>query len=102
VQLAPCEVEVLVGHHDLAGVAEDLGEPRVLLAPGLAVGPGAGEVVVGLAPEQDRVGHLGAHGLAHLVVEVREVPLVRRLDNAVQRDEQACDDLPHWSPPRGT
>jgi hypothetical protein len=87
-----------VNRHDhLAGVAQALGEVGVLLALGLAVGPGAGEAVVGLAPEEERVGagDVGVDGRAHLVVEVREVPLVGRLDNAVEGDEQAGNDLPH-------
>jgi hypothetical protein len=41
----------------------------------------------------------GVHGRTHLVVEVREVPLIGRLDDAVERDEQACGDLPHDASP---
>jgi hypothetical protein len=64
------------------------------LAKGASSPPAAsrsrpGEAVVGLAAEEDRVG--GAEGCvdgsAHLLVEVGEVPLVRRLDDAVERDE---------------
>ncbi|MEO7268487.1 MAG: hypothetical protein ABIW49_04690 [Knoellia sp.] len=36
--------------------------------------------------------HLLADDGAHLVVEVREVPLLGRLDDAVERDEQAAGD----------
>jgi hypothetical protein len=38
---------------------------------------------------------LAADRRAHLVVEIREVPLIRRLDDAVERDEHACGDFPH-------
>ena len=74
-----------------------LGEVGVLPAGGFTLGPGAGEAVVGLATEQHGVGRAegGIHGSTHLVVEVREVPLVGCLDDAVERDEQACGDLPH-------
>jgi hypothetical protein len=46
-------------------------------------------VVVGLAAEQESVGRAedGVDGRAHLVVEVREVPIRRVLDDAVERDE---------------
>ena len=73
----------------------------VLLAGRFPLGPGPGEAVVGLATEQHGVGRAegGVDGGTHLVVEVREVPLVGRLDDAVERDEQACDDLPHDASP---
>ena len=100
--VAPGELQLLVRHDDLAGVAEHLGEGGVLPAGRLPLGPGPGEAVVGLATEQDGVGRAegGVDGRAHLVVEVREVPLVGRLDDAVERDEQAGDDLPHDRLPR--
>src|SRR6266511_3997137 len=93
----PCELELLIRHDDLADVAERLGEAGILAAGRLALGPGPGEAVVGLAAEKHGVG--GAEGRvdgrAHLLVEVREVPLIGRLHDAVERDEQACGDLPH-------
>jgi hypothetical protein len=56
-----------------------------------AASPCPGEAVVGFAAEEDGVG--GAEGRvdggAHLLVEVREVPLIGRLYDAVERDEQA-------------
>ena len=59
--------------------------------------PGTREAVVGHAPEEQRVRALVvlADGGAHVLVEVREVPVVRRLDNPVQRNEHACRDFPH-------
>jgi hypothetical protein len=100
-RVPPAELEVLVRHDDLADVAEHLGEVSVLLAGRFPVGPGPGEAVVGLATEQHGVGGTegGVHGGTHLVVVVREVPLVGRLDDAVQRDEKAGDDLLHDASP---
>ena len=59
--------------------------------------PVAGELLVGHPPQQHGVrrGHLRTDRRAHLVVEVGEVPLVRRLEDAVQRDEQPRHDLSH-------
>jgi hypothetical protein len=87
----------LAGHDDLAGVTERLGEHGIVTTRGLPVGPCAGEGVVGDPSDQQGVGRaeLGVDGLAHLVVEVREVPLLRRLDDAVEGDEQAGADLLH-------
>ena len=81
----------------LRHVAELLGEPGVLFAGCLAVGPCAREAVVGHAADEHRVGLVehAADRHAHLLVEVREVPLVGSLDDPIQRDEHACDDLPH-------
>ena len=95
--VAPLELQLLVRGHDLAGVAELLGERCVLAAGGFPLGPRPGEAVVGLAAEQNRVGGAegGVDGSTHLVVEVGEVPKVRILDDAVERNEQACGDLPH-------
>jgi hypothetical protein len=78
-----------------------LAKVGVLAAGRLALGPGPGEAVVGLATEQDGVGRAesGVNGGTHLVVEVREVPLVGRFDDAVERDEQAGGDFPHDAPP---
>ena len=57
----------------------------------------AGEAVIRDATKEDRVG--AAEGVAdsgpHLIVEVGEVPVLRVLDGAVERDEHACDDLLH-------
>jgi hypothetical protein len=50
------ELELLVRHDDLAGVAERLGRAGVLAAGRLAPWPRPGEAVVGLAAEEDRVG----------------------------------------------
>jgi hypothetical protein len=95
--VAPGELQRLARHDDLAGVAQRLRHRRVLFAGRFPFRPGPGEAVVGLAAEQDRVGPAqgGRHGGAHLVVEVREMPRLRRLDDAVERDEHPCDDLPH-------
>ena len=95
--VAPRERSSLVGHDDLAGVAQLLGELRVVTPRHLAVRPRLGERVVGLAAEQQRVGgaELGVDGGAHLVVEVREVPFVGVLDDTVDGDEQPGGDLPH-------
>ena len=92
----PGELQLLVRHDDLAGVAERLGEAGVLPARRFPVGPRPGEAVVGLATEEQGVGRAEgcSDGGTHLVVEVREVPLVGRLDDAVERDEQAGGDLP--------
>ena len=93
----PGELELLLRHDDLAGVAERLGQAGVLAAGRLALRPCAGEAVIGLAAEEDGVGHAEGRvdGGAHLLVEVREVPLIGRLHDAVERDEEACGDLPH-------
>jgi hypothetical protein len=95
--VAPGELEILVRDDDLARIAEGLAHRGVLFAGGLAVGPGTGEAVVGLAAEQQCVGggQLAVHGRAHFVVEVREVPILWVLDDAVERDEQTGGDFPH-------
>ena len=54
--VAPGELELLVRHDDLAGVAEHLGELSVLPTGLFALGPGPGEAVVGLAAEEHGVG----------------------------------------------
>jgi hypothetical protein len=100
----PGELELLVRHDDLAGVAERLRQAGVLLAGRLALRPRPGEAVVGLAAEEDGVGGAESRvdGRAHLLVEVREMPLIGRFHDAVERDEQACGDLPHGSSSRGS
>jgi hypothetical protein len=42
-----------------------------------------------------RGGVAGADSCAHLVVEVREVPLAGRLDDAIEGDEEVRLDLAH-------
>ena len=84
--VAPAELEIPIRDDDLACIAQRLAHGSVFLAGGRAVGPGTGEAVVGLAAKQERVGggQLAVDGRAHLVVEVREVPILRILDDAVE------------------
>src|SRR5439155_5859755 len=93
----PGELQVLSGDANLAGVAERPGHVRVCFSGELTRGPRAGEAVVRDATKEHRVG--AAEGVAdggpHLVVEVGEVPVLRVLDDAVEGDEHACDDLLH-------
>src|SRR5215217_1036130 len=95
--VSPGELQRLVRRDDLADVAERLGHLGVLLAGRLPLRPRPGEAVVGLAAEQHDVGRAEGRrdGGPHLVVEVREVPVRWLLDDAVERDEQAGDDLAH-------
>jgi hypothetical protein len=96
------KLRLLVRRDDLASVAERFGKGSVFPTGRFPLGPGPREALVGLATEEDGVGGTegGVDGSTHLVVEVGEVPLVGRLDDAVERDEQACGDLPHDVSPR--
>ena len=82
---------------DLAHVPELPGERCVLPARCLAVGPRPGEAVIGLAADEQHVGGVVvlADGAAHVLVEVREVPVGVDLGYAVGRDEQRRDELRH-------
>jgi hypothetical protein len=55
--------------------------------------------LVGAATEEEGVAVRDrlADYCSHLVVEVGEVPVLRRLDDAVERDEERCGELSHWS-----
>src|ERR1700704_631920 len=88
---------MLSGDDNLAGVAERPGHVRVCFSGYLTRGPRAGEAVFRDATEEHRVGAAegGADGGPHLVVEVREVPVLRVLDDAVEGDEHASDDFLH-------
>ena len=95
--VAPGELQRAAGRDDLPHVAQVLGHDRVFLARGFPVGPGSGETVVGDAAEEHDIGVVRlADGLAHLVVEVRKVPIPDAgIDNAVERDEHAGRDRCH-------
>lgn len=102
--VAPIEFEPLARHHDLAGIAELLREVGILTAVGLTLRPRPREAVIGRAAQQDGVGgtERGIDRRAHLVVEIREVPLIGSLHDPVERNEDACVDLPHGVETIGT
>jgi len=99
--VAPGELGRRARGDHLAHVAELLGEAGVVAARGLPVGPRPGEAVVGLAADQQHVGGVVvlADGAAHVLVEVREVPVRVDLGDAVGRDEQGGDELRHGGDP---
>jgi hypothetical protein len=59
------------------------------------LGPVRGPLVVEDAAHQQRVGggEAGADRGPHLVIEIREVPVVGRLDDAIEGDEEVRLDL---------
>src|SRR5829696_6446475 len=82
-----------VGDHVLLHRVHDVAEGLVRV-----LGPVRGPLVVEDPAHEHGVGgrEAGADRGPHLVVEVREVPLVGRLDDAVEGNEEVRLDLAHW------
>jgi hypothetical protein len=81
-----------VGDHVLLDRVHDVAERLVGMCR-----PVRGPLVIQHAAHQQGVGvgEPAADRGPHLVIEIREVPLVRRLDDAVEGDEEVRLDLAH-------
>ncbi len=86
------------GYHVLSDVVHGLGHGVLL---GVLLRPESRPLFVDDATHQHGVrgGEALPDRLPHLVVEVRELPLIRSLHHAVQRHELRSNYLPHFHPP---